>query len=317
MKPLRIIYMGTPAFAISPLQQILESEHKVVAVITAPDRKSGRGKKLTPSPIKVFSEEHGLSVLQPPNLKDPALISQLRELAPDVMVVVAFRMLPKEVWSIPQKGTLNLHASLLPKYRGAAPIHWAIINGEKQTGVTTFFINEQIDTGEIIAQKSLPIGLDENTGQLSNRLEKLGATLTVETLDLIATDRVNSSPQPNNNQESLAPKLTRENTQLQWNQKGQRIERKVRGLQPFPCAWTILSNNDQLLYCKIHDVDFTEGKQPLQAGKISVENQQIMVAVPNGTVHVKRLQLPNKKPMSDKELLNGYSIDAEASFENP
>lgn len=317
MKPLRIIYMGTPAFAISPLQQILESEHKVVAVITAPDRKSGRGKKLTPSPIKVFSEEHGLYVLQPPNLKDPALISQLRELAPDVMVVVAFRMLPKEVWSIPQKGTLNLHASLLPKYRGAAPIHWAIINGEKQTGVTTFFINEQIDTGEIIAQKSLPIGLDENTGQLSNRLEKLGATLTVETLDLIAADRVNSSPQPNNNQESLAPKLTRENTQLQWNQKGQRIERKVRGLQPFPCAWTILSNNDQLLYCKIHEVDFIEGKQPLQAGKISVENQQIMVAVPNGTVHVKRLQLPNKKPMSDKELLNGYSIDAEASFENP
>ena len=317
MKSLRIIYMGTPAFAISPLQQILESEHKVVAVITAPDRKSGRGKKLTPSPIKVFCEEHDLPVLQPPNLKDPALITQLRELAPDVMVVVAFRMLPKEIWSIPPNGTFNLHASLLPKYRGAAPIHWAIINGEQQTGVTTFFINEQIDTGEIITQKSLSIGLDENTGQLSNRLEKLGARLTVETLDLIATDRVNSSPQHNDNQASLAPKLTRENTQLQWDQEGQRIERKVRGLQPFPCAWTMLSNNDQLLYCKIHDVDFTERKQPLKDGKIFVENQQIMVAVPNGTIHIKRLQLSNKKPMSDKELLNGYSIDAKASFENP
>ena len=145
--------MGTPAFAISPLQQILESDHKVVAVITAPNRKSGRGKKLTPSPIKVFCEEHDLPVLQPPNLKDLDLITQLRELAPDVIVVVAFRMLPKEVWSIPTYGTFNLHASLLPKYRGAAPIHWAIINGEQQTGVTTFFINEQIDTGEIIAQK--------------------------------------------------------------------------------------------------------------------------------------------------------------------
>ena len=309
--------MGTPAFAIAPLQQILESEHKVVAVITAPDRKSGRGKKLTPSPIKVFCEENDLPVLQPPNLKDPVLITQLRKLAPDVMVVVAFRMLPKQVWTIPANGTFNLHASLLPKYRGAAPIHWAIINGEQQTGVTTFFVNEQIDTGEIITQKSLSIGLNENAGQLSNRLEELGATLTLETLDLIATNRVNSSPQPNSNQASLAPKLTRENTQLQWDQDGQHIERKVRGLQPFPCAWTMLSNNDQRLYCKIHDVDFIEEKQPLEDGKIFVENQQIMVAVPNGTIHVKRLQLPNKKPMSDKELLNGYSIDAKASFENP
>ena len=309
--------MGTPAFAISPLHQILESEHKVVAVITAPDRKSGRGKKLTPSPIKVFCDENDLTVLQPPNLKNAEFISQLRELAPDVMVVVAFRMLPKEVWSIPPNGTFNLHASLLPKYRGAAPIHWAIINGEQQTGVTTFFINEQIDTGEIIAQKSLPIGLNENTGQLSNRLEELGATLTLETLDLIATNRVNSSPQPNSNQASLAPKLTRENTQLQWDQEGKRIERKVRGLQPFPCAWTMLSNNDQLLYCKIHDVEFIDRKQPLKDGQIFVENQQIMVAVPNGTIHVKRLQLPNKKPMSDKELLNGYSIDAKGSFGNP
>ena len=317
MKPLRIIYMGTPSFAISPLQKILDSKNKVVAVVTAPDRKSGRGKKLTPSPIKVFSQEHGLQVLQPPNLKDPALISQLRALAPDVIVVVAFRMLPKEVWSLPTKGTFNIHASLLPKYRGAAPIHWAIINGENETGVTTFFINEQIDTGEIIAQKSLAIHLEENTGQLSNRLEKLGAELAIETLNLIASNQVKSIPQPENEPESFAPKLTRENTQLEWNQRGQGIERKVRGLQPFPCAWTMLSNNGQLLYCKIHEVDFIERKQPLKDGQIFIENQQIMVAVPNGIVHVKRLQLPNKKPMSDKELLNGYSIDTQAFFENP
>ena len=317
MKPLRIIYMGTPAFALSPLQKILESKHEVVAVITAPDRKSGRGKQLTTSPIKVFSQEQGLPVLQPPNLKDPALISQLRELAPDVMVVVAFRMLPKEVWSIPTKGTFNVHASLLPKYRGAAPIHWAIISGEKETGVTTFFINEQIDTGEIIAQKSLRIHLGENTGQLSNRLEKLGAELALETLDLIASNQVKSSPQPQNEPESMAPKLTRNNTQIHWDQDGELVERHIRGLQPFPCAWTTLHNNGQAMYCKIHEVTFIEKNQRLQAGEISVENQQIMVAVPNGTIHVKRLQLPNKKPMSDKELLNGYSIDAKASFENP
>ena len=317
MKPLRIIYMGTPAFALSPLQKILESKHKVAAVITAPDRKSGRGKQLTASPIKVFSQEQGLPVLQPPNLKDPALISQLRELAPDVMVVVAFRMLPKVVWSIPTKGTFNVHASLLPKYRGAAPIHWAIINGEKETGVTTFFINEQIDTGEIIAQKSLRIHLEENTGQLSNRLEKLGAELALETLDLIASNQVKSSPQPENEPESMAPKLTRNNTQIHWDQDGELVERQIRGLQPFPCAWTTLHNNGQAMYCKIHDVTFIEKNQHLQSGEISVENQQIMVAVPNGNIHVKRLQLPNKKPMSDKEFLNGYSIDAKASFENP
>jgi methionyl-tRNA formyltransferase len=309
--------MGTPAFALSPLQKILESKHKVVAVITAPDRKSGRGKQLTASPIKVFSQEQGLPVLQPPNLKDPALISQLRELAPDVMVVVAFRMLPKEVWSIPTKGTFNVHASLLPKYRGAAPIHWAIINGEKETGVTTFFINEQIDTGEIIAQKSLRIHLEENTGQLSNRLEKLGAELALETLDLIASNQVKSSPQPQNEPESMAPKLTRNNTQIHWDHDGELVERHIRGLQPFPCAWTTLHNNGQAMYCKIHEVDFIGRKQPLEDGQIFVENQQIMVSVPNGTIHVKRLQLPNKKPMSDKELLNGYSIDAKASFENP
>jgi methionyl-tRNA formyltransferase len=309
--------MGTPAFALSPLQKILESKHKVVAVITAPDRKSGRGKQLTASPIKVFSQEQGLPVLQPPNLKDPALISQLRELAPDVMVVVAFRMLPKEVWSIPTKGTFNVHASLLPKYRGAAPIHWAIINGEKETGVTTFFINEQIDTGEIIAQKSLRIHLEENTGQLSNRLEKLGAELALETLDLIASNQVKSSPQPQNEPESMAPKLTRNNTQIHWDHDGELVERHIRGLQPFPCAWTTLHNNGQAMYCKIHEVDFIGKKQPLEDGQIFVENQQIMVSVPNGTIHVKRLQLPNKKPMSDKELLNGYSIDAKASFENP
>ena len=316
MKPLRIIYMGTPAFAISPLQKILDSEHEVIAVVTAPDKKSGRGKQLTASPIKVFCTENNLPVLQPPNLKDESFISELKEHNADVFVVVAFRMLPKEVWSIPSKGSFNLHASLLPKYRGAAPIHWAIINGEEETGVTTFFINEQIDTGEIIAQKQTTILPDENTGILSNRLESLGADLVLETLQFIAAGKVNCIPQPKT-EEHLAPKLKRENTQLQWNEDGKVIERLVRGLQPYPCAWTSLQNNGTSTYCKIHQVEFFEGKQMHQPGRVFIDNRKLMVSVQNGNIHIKKLQLQNKKPMSDFELLNGYEMNDKAYFENP
>jgi len=316
MKPLRIIYMGTPAFAISPLQKILDSEHEVIAVVTAPDKKSGRGKQLTASPIKVFCTENNLPVLQPPNLKDESFISELKEHNADVFVVVAFRMLPKEVWSIPSKGSFNLHASLLPKYRGAAPIHWAIINGEEETGVTTFFINEQIDTGEIIAQKQTTILPDENTGILSNRLESLGADLVLETLQFITAGKVNCIPQPKT-EEHLAPKLKRENTQLQWNEDGKVIERLVRGLQPYPCAWTSLQNNGTSTYCKIHQVEFFEGKQMHQPGRVFIDNRKLMVSVQNGSIHVKRLQLQNKKPMSEFELLNGYEMNDQAYFENP
>ena len=316
MKPLRIIYMGTPAFAISPLQKILDSEHEVIAVVTAQDKKSGRGKQLTASPIKVFCTEKNLPILQPPNLKDESFVSELKEHNADVFVVVAFRMLPKEVWSIPSKGSFNLHASLLPKYRGAAPIHWAIINGEEETGVTTFFINEQIDTGEIIAQKQTTILPDENTGNLSNRLKSLGADLVLETLQSIAAGKVNTIVQPKI-EEHLAPKLKRENTQLQWNEDGKVIERLVRGLQPYPCAWTNLQNNETSTYCKIHQVEFFEGKQMLQPGRVFIENRKLMVSVQNGSIHVKRLQLQNKKPMSDFELLNGYEMNDQAYFENP
>lgn len=316
MKPLRIIYMGTPAFAISPLQKILDSEHEVIAVVTAPDKKSGRGKQLTASPIKVFCTQNNLPILQPPNLKDESFVSELKEHNADVFVVVAFRMLPKEVWSIPSKGSFNLHASLLPKYRGAAPIHWAIIYGEEETGVTTFFINEQIDRGEIIAQKQTTILPDENTGNLSNRLESLGADLVLETLQSIAAGKVNTIPQPKT-EEYLAPKLKRENTQLQWNEDGKVIERFVRGLQPYPCAWTSLENNGTSTYCKIHQVEFFEGEQILQPGRVFTDNRKLMVSVQNGSIHVKRLQLQNKKPMSDFELLNGYEMNLQAYFENP
>ena len=316
MKPLRIVYMGTPTFAISPLQKIINSIHQVVAVVTAPDKKSGRGKQMTFSPIKIFCIENNLPILQPHNLKDESFISRLKELGADVFVVVAFRMLPKAVWSIPPKGSINLHASLLPKYRGAAPIHWAIINGESESGVTTFFINEKIDTGEIIAQKQTSIRPDENTGNLSNRLESLGADLVLETLQIITNGKVNPIPQTTN-QEHQAPKLNRENTKLPWNKTGEEIERFVRGLQPYPCAWTNLINNGQIIYCKIQQVEFMEENQIRPHGHIFIEDRKLMVSVQNGKVHVKKLQLQNKKPMRDTELLNGYQMNDKAYFESP
>ena len=315
MKPLRIVYMGTPTFAISPLQKIINSIHQVVAVVTAPDKKSGRGKQMTFSPIKIFCIENNLPILQPHNLKDESFISRLKELGADVFVVVAFRMLPKAVWSIPPKGSINLHASLLPKYRGAAPIHWAIINGESESGVTTFFINEKIDTGEIIAQKQTSIRPDENTGDLSNRLESLGADLVLETLQIITNGKVNPIPQTTN-QEHQAPKLNRENTKLPWNKTGEEIERFVRGLQPYPCAWTNLINNGQIIYCKIQQVEFMEENQIRPHGHIFIEDRKLMVSVQNGKVHVKKLQLQNKKPMRDTELLNGYQMNGKAYFES-
>ncbi|MDC3079172.1 formyltransferase family protein, partial [Flavobacteriaceae bacterium] len=189
-------------------------------------------------------------------------------------------------------------------------------NGEEETGVTTFFINEQIDTGEIIAQRQTTILADENTGNLSNRLEILGADLVLETLQFIATGKVNTIPQPKT-EENLATKLKRENTQLQWNVDGKVIERLVRGLQPYPCAWTSLQNNGKSTYCKIHQVEFFEGKQMHQPGRVFIDNRKLMVSVQNGSIHVKKLQLQNKKPMSDSELLNGYEMNDQAYFENP
>lgn len=316
MKSLRIIYMGTPAFALGPLKHIHNSPHKIVSVITTPDRKSGRGKQLTPSPVKSFSEEVGLPVLQPTNLKDIDFLLHLEALKPDVIVVVAFRMLPKEVWSIPLYGTFNLHASLLPQYRGAAPIQWAIINGEKETGVTTFFIDEKIDTGKIILQKKITIHEKETTGSLSNKLEEIGRHLVLETLNAIASKIVMTKPQPEKEHLQAAPKLTRDNTQINWNQSGRSIERLVRGLQPTPCAWTLLTNKEKTVRCKIITVEFHHGPKNDEIGKISVKNKQLFVQVSDGEIHVTRLQLPNKKSLSDSELVNGYAFDDDAKFEN-
>lgn len=314
MKSLRIAYMGTPHFAIDPLEALTKSKHEVVVVVTAPDRKAGRGKKLQASPVKTFSETHRLPVLQPTNLKDPDFVAQLKAFKPDLIVVVAFRMLPKLVWALPPYGTFNLHASLLPQYRGAAPIHWAVINGEKETGVTTFFIDQQIDTGAVIAQKKTEIQAYETTGSLSNRLQSLGCELVVETVELIASGQATPVPQVFSENLKPAPKLSRENTRIDWSKNGEQIERWVRGLCPNPSAWTHLSTNGQHLTCKIHDAVFEPKAHQEACGKISIENKQIFVYVEGGILNVLNIQLPNKKSLTAKELLNGFEFSDDAHF---
>lgn len=314
MKSLRIAYMGTPHFAIGPLEALIESDHQVVVVVTAPDKKSGRGKKIHPSPVKSFSGANKLPILQPTNLKDPEFIDKLRGFKPDLMVVVAFRMLPKVVWGIPPYGTINLHGSLLPQYRGAAPIHWAIINGEKETGVTTFFINQHIDTGAVISQKKIEIETQETTGSLSDKLQSLGSDLVINTVDLIASGKVIPKPQPASEDFKPAPKLSRENTRLDWSMNGQKIERMVRGLFPLPSAWTELKSDGHSYRCKIHKVVFESKKHQNHFGKIIVENKQIITFVEGGILSILSIQLPNKKALSAKELLNGFSFSEDAMF---
>ena len=306
--------MGTPHFAIGPLEALTKSKHEVVVVVTAPDRKAGRGKKVQPSPVKTFSETHGLPLLQPTNLKDSDFIASLQAFQPDLIVVVAFRMLPKVVWQMPAYGTFNLHASLLPQYRGAAPIHWAVINGEKETGVSTFFIDEHIDTGAVIAQKKTEIQAHETTGSLSDRLELLGSGLVVETVGLIASGKATPIPQVFSEDLKPAPKLSRENTRIDWSINGQEIERWVKGLSPLPSAWSELTTDGQSLTCKIHEAVFEHHEHQYHNGKIIVQNKRIRVYVEGGILNILNIQLPNKKPLTAKELLNGFSFSEEASF---
>lgn len=314
MKSLRIAYMGTPRFAIGPLDALIRSKHQVVVVVTAADKKSGRGKKIHPSPVKTFSQDNKLPLLQPTNLKDPDFINQLSEFQPDIIVVVAFRMLPKAVWKLPPLGTFNLHASLLPQYRGAAPIHWAVINGEKETGVTTFFIDQHIDTGAVIAQKKIKIHQNETTGSLSEKLESLGSGLVVETVDMIASNQVKPQPQIYSKDLKFAPKLFKTNTRIDWAKYGKEIERLVRGLYPSPTAWTQLINDGDRQICKIHEAVFESHDHNKSNGSIFVKDKQIFVNVNGGILKIHKIQLPNKKSLSSKELLNGFSFAEKACF---
>lgn len=311
---LRIVFMGTPDFAVHVLDGLVQENHNIVGVVTAPDRPAGRGRKVKQSGVKSYAEQHQLNILQPENLKDSTFITELEALAPDVQVVVAFRMLPKVVWQIPKHGTFNLHASLLPQYRGAAPINWAIMNGEKETGVSTFFIDEKIDTGALIFQKTVPISDDDTAGTLHDKLMHEGQCLTLKTIEAICDNTIITTQQPQSIELKTAHKLNKENCKIDWSKSGEQIRNHVRGLNPYPGAWGLLENGKNQLNVKIYEVEFEKTDHKFPVGKIIVDKQSIKICIKNGLIHLIQFKFPGKKQMDVKSFLNGFSFHLEAKM---
>ena len=307
MNKLKVVFMGTPEFAVATLDAIVKANYEVVGVITAPDKPAGRGRKLNESAVKKYAVSKGLHLMQPTNLKNADFLEELKSLQADIQVVVAFRMLPKAVWNMPKHGTFNLHASLLPNYRGAAPINWAIINGETKTGVTTFFIDEKIDTGNIILREETRIGNDEILASLHDRLMQIGSALVVKTLDLINSGKAETIAQPNKDLKP-APKIFTNTCQINWNESLQTIYNLIRGLNPYPAAWTTLYNNQQEVKVKIYDVSKEEKSHNHESGTIIADNKEIRVAVKGGFIKIDSLQIAGKKKMDCRSLLNGYTF---------
>lgn len=306
--------MGTPDFAVGVLKEIVEAGKNVVAVITAPDRPAGRGRKLMAPAVKQYALSKEIPVLQPTNLKDESFLKDLKSLEANLQVVVAFRMLPKAVWEIPEYGTFNLHASLLPQYRGAAPINWAIINGEEKTGVTTFFIDEKIDTGAIIANKEVAIHENETAQSLHDRLMEKGSELVLDTIELIEKDLAEPKTQLDNGTLKDAPKLTPENTRIDWSKSGKEIDAFIRGLSPYPVAWSILHNNGEELKMKVYAGNFEKEEHNLASGMIEASKKELKVACPDGFIVVQELQLPGKRKMDVLSLLNGFSFSEDSNL---
>lgn len=307
----RIVFFGTPPFAVRCLEKVMDQKFDVVAVVTAPDRPAGRGRKMSPSAVKLFSEEHNIPVYQPSNLKKPEFIEQLKLLEPDLMIVVAFRMLPKEVWSLPSKGTFNLHASLLPDYRGAAPINWAIINREKQSGATTFYLNEEIDAGAILLQESVKIDDVETAGSLHDKLAGVGSELICKTIKGIFEGTISPRKQQWKGTEKTAPKLNKENVFIDWNLSLEDIHAKIRGLSPYPGAKSHWVENQDSSVIKIYEAEIIEEKHDFKPKQVIIRNQKILIAHSTGFVNCKLLQLPNKRKMSAKDLLNGSDFSTQ------
>jgi methionyl-tRNA formyltransferase len=305
---LRIIFMGTPEFAVHILDGLVQQNYNVVGVITAPDRPAGRGQKVKLSAVKIYAQNHQLNVLQPENLKHPDFIATLDTLNPNLQVVVAFRMLPKVVWHMPKYGTFNLHASLLPQYRGAAPINWAIINGEKETGVSTFFIDEKIDTGALIFQKSIPISNEDTAGTLHDKLMNEGKILTLKTVEAICNNSIKTIQQPQSIELKTAHKLNKENCKIDWQKSGEDIRNLVRGLNPYPAAWAELKNGTETFNFKIYKVQFEESNHKNPIGTLIVKKSSINVCINNGYINVIDFKFPGKKQMNVKSFLNGFSF---------
>ncbi len=304
--PLRVIFMGTPEFAVASLQALVEHDISVVAVITAPDKPQGRGRKLGHSPIKEYALSQGLPILQPPNLKSADFLKELQSYRADLQVVVAFRMLPEAVWDMPPLGTFNLHASLLPQYRGAAPINWAIINGETETGITTFKIQHAIDTGNILFQEREPIQPDDTAGTLYERLMHRGAALLVRSVRTIASGDYTLSPQPEEGTLKEAPKLQPETCRVDWQQPAETVRNFVRGLAPYPAAWTTLNG----LRCKLFEVaDTGIADDTLIPGQYTTDNKSYLhIKARDTLVVVHDLQLEGKRRLPIDEFLRGNSL---------
>ncbi len=314
MRDLKIVFMGTPEFAVTVLKEILEQGYFVAGVITAPDKPAGRGRKFKESAVKAFALSKGLPVLQPTNLKSPEFIKELKGIQPNVQVVVAFRMLPKVVWQLPEYGTINLHASLLPQYRGASPINWAIINGEKITGVSTFFLDEKIDTGDMILQEEVGIDDGDTAGSLHDKLMNTGAQLVIETLELLQNNEVTPKKQITSTELNNAPKLTKDNTKIDWRAPGKKIYKFIKGLTPYPVAWSFLQNGKDLVPIKIYDADWREEEHNMEAGTLIQENKNLKVTVDSGYIYLNEVQLPGKRKMHTRDLLNGYQFEKNAKL---
>jgi len=313
MKDLRIVFMGTPDFAVGVLDSLVKKNYTVVAVITAPDKPAGRGRKLQQSAIKKYALEHQLTVLQPENLKQQNFLDVLKSLHVNLQIIVAFRMLPKVVWQMPNYGTFNLHASLLPAYRGAAPINWAIINGDTKTGVTTFFIDEKIDTGELILQDEVSISETENVGDLHDKLMIAGSNLVLKTVKLIEKGNVKTTKQAEH-KKSLAPKIFKDTCKIDWTSSLESIYNKIRGLSPYPAAWSVINNNDKNIEVKIFKATKESVQHNFTIGKIISTKTALKIAVNGGYLYIESLQLSGKKRMLSKDLLNGYTFSEDSKM---
>ena len=311
---LKIVYMGTPDFAVEPLRRLVEGGYNVVGVITMPDKPVGRHQtELSASPVKQYALSQGLTVLQPEKLKDPAFLEELRSLQADLQIVVAFRMLPEVVWAMPRLGTFNLHAALLPQYRGAAPINWAIIHGDTETGVTTFFLDHEIDTGKVIQRVSVPILDTDNAEDVHDKLMYLGSDLVIETVDNILADNVRPIPQSEllaNEPLRPAPKIFKETCRINWQSGVKQTYDFVRGLSPYPAAWTELSANGKRMVMKIYRATKEIGLCEAPVGTVITDGKTYFkIAQPDGFLHLEEVQLAGKKRMEIKDFLRGFHAE--------
>ena len=312
VKKLRLVFMGTPDFAVGILDALQRSIHEIAAVVTVADKAAGRGQKLKESAVKIYAQANNLTILQPEKLKDEHFLAQLKELQADLFVVVAFRMLPKEVWKMPAFGTINLHASLLPNYRGAAPINWAIINGDEETGVTTFFIDEAIDSGKIIAQEKVKISSNTNAGALHDELMSVGAALTLKTVAAISqqTHTVIDQDKFDGKDFKMAPKIFKEDCEISWQETVENVHNKIRGLSPYPAAWTKLKNTkkNEILLVKLFTSKTIENNGLSLTGNLKEHSDGILFPCKNGFICITELQIEGKRRMTYKEFLAGNEI---------